>query len=100
MFPSDGYYEVKVFPENTSMEPTLNPLTLNRPLLSKRFPVTETTFVLDGLFEEKYRLYIAGDGIAATQINVKVTANGKEVFIVADRPNGWDKGTSALGRYR
>ena len=90
--PSDGYYEVKVFPENTSMEPTLNPLTLNRPLLSKRFPVTETTFVLDGLFEEKYRLYIAGDGIAATQINVKVTANGKEVFIVADRPTVGLKG--------
>ena len=90
--PSDGYYEVKVFPENTSMEPTLNPLTLNRPLLSKRFPVTETTFVLDGLFEEKYRLYIAGDSIAATQINVKVTANGKEVFIVADRPTVGIKG--------
>ena len=90
--PSDGYYEVKVFPENTSMEPTLNPLTLNRPLLSKRFPVTETTFVLDGLFEEKYRLYIAGDGIAATQINVKVTANGKEVFIIADRPTVGIKG--------
>ena len=90
--PSDGYYEVKVFPENTSMEPTLNPLTLNRPLMSKRFPVTEPTFKLEGLLEEKYILYIAGDGIAATQINVKVTANGKEVFIVADRPTVGIKG--------
>ncbi len=90
--PSDGYYEVKVFPENTSMEPTLNPLTLNRPIMSKRFPVTEPTFKLDGILEEKYRLYIAGDGIAATQINVKVTANGKEVFIVADRPTVGLKG--------
>jgi hypothetical protein len=84
--PSDGYYEVKVFPENTSMEPTLNPLTLNRPLLSKRFPITETAFMLDGLFEEKYTFYVAGDGIAATGINVKASANGEEAFIIADRP--------------
>ena len=89
---SNGYYDVKVFPEGVKMAPTLNPRTLNRPLMSKRFPVTETTFVLDGLFEEKYRLYIAGDGIAATQINVKVTANGKEVFIIADRPTVGIKG--------
>ena len=90
--PSDGYYEVKVFPENTSMEPTLNPLTLNRPIMSKRFPVTEPTFKLDGLLEEKYILYIAGDSIAATQINVKAAANGKEVLIVADRPTVGLKG--------
>ncbi len=83
---SNRYYDVKVFPEGVKMEPTLNPRTLNRPLLSKRFPVTETTFVLNGLFEEKYRLYIAGDGIAATEIDVKASANGEEVFIVADRP--------------
>ena len=90
--PSDGYYEVKVFPENTSMEPTLNPLTLNRPIMSKRFPVTEPTFKLDGILGEKYMLYIAGDGIAATQINVKAAANGKEGFIVADRPTVGLKG--------
>ncbi len=90
--PSDGYYDVKVFPEGVKMAPTLNPRTLNRPLMSKRFPVTETTFVLDGLFEEKYRLYIAGDGIAATQINVKAAANGKEGFIVANRPTVGLKG--------
>ncbi len=90
--PSDGYYEVKVFPENTSMEPTLNPLTLNRPIMSKRFPVTEPTFMLEGLLEEKYILYIAGDSIAATQINVKAAANGKEVFIVANRPTVGLKG--------
>ena len=84
--PSDGYYEVKVFPENTSMEPTLNPLTLNRPLLSKRFPITETAFMLDGLFEEKYTFYVAGDGIAATGINVKASANSEEAFIIANRP--------------
>ncbi|MDE0484744.1 MAG: carboxypeptidase-like regulatory domain-containing protein [Candidatus Poribacteria bacterium] len=84
--PSDGYYEVKVFSENTSMVPTLNPLMLNRPLMSKQFPVTETTFVLDGLFEEKYKLYITGEGIAATEMDAKASANGREVFIVADKP--------------
>ena len=90
--PTDGYYEVKVFPEKTRMEPTLNPLGLNRPIVSKRFPVTQPTFMLEGLLEEKYMLYIAGDGIAATHINVKAAANGKEVLIVADRPTVGLKG--------
>ncbi len=84
--PIDGYYEVKVFPEDAEMESTLNPLVLNRPLLSKRFPVTETSFVLDGLFEEKYKLYIVGNRFAATETDVKASANGNEVLIVADRP--------------
>lgn len=81
---SDGFYEVKVFPINTEMETTLNPLSLNKPLVSRRFPVAETTFVLNGLFEEEYKLFLVGDGIAATAIDVKATANGKEVLIVAD----------------
>ncbi len=84
--PSDGFYEVKVFPENAEMAPTLNPLLLNKPLISKRFPVSETTFVLDGLFDETYTLYIVGDGIAATPTIVKATLNGEEVLIVADEP--------------
>ena len=83
--PPDGYYDVKVFPEKAKMEPTLNPITLHRPLLSRRFPVTETTFVLDGLLEETYLLYIVGDGIAATELPVQASANGEEVFIVADK---------------
>ena len=83
--PIDGYYEVKVFPADAGMKSTLNPMTLNRPLLSKPFPVTETAFVLDGLLEEKYKLYIVGDNIAATETDVKASANGDEVLIVADR---------------
>ncbi len=83
--PSDGYYEVKVFPGNAKMEPTLNPRTLNRPLMSKRFLVTETNFVLDGLFEEEYKLYIMGDNIAVTETDVKASADGDEILIVADR---------------
>ncbi len=84
--PPDGYYEVKVFPEKAKMDPTLNPQALNRPLMSKRFPITETSFVLDGLFEEKYKLYIDGDGIAASGKDVKSSANGDMLLIVADRP--------------
>ena len=84
--PIDGYYEVKVFPDKTQMKPTLNPLGLNRPLLSTRFPITQPTFMLNGLLEEKYMLYITGHGIAATQINIKAATNGKEVFIAADKP--------------
>ena len=84
--PSDGYYAVKVFPANTPMAPVLNPLRLNRPVLSKRFPVTEPTFVLDGLFEGKYTLYLVGEGISATGLDVAAAANAKEVLIVADVP--------------
>ncbi|MCY4404504.1 MAG: carboxypeptidase-like regulatory domain-containing protein [Candidatus Poribacteria bacterium] len=83
---SEGFYEVKVFPENTEMEHTLNPMSLYKPVKSKRFPVTETTFVLDGLFEETYTLYIVGDGIAATSIVVKASMNDEEALIVADEP--------------
>jgi len=84
--PSDRYYAVKVFPAKTSMEPVLSPLKLNRPVLSQPFPVTEPAFVLDGLFEEKYILYIVGDGISATRLDVAASANSKEVLIVADAP--------------
>ncbi len=83
--PSDGYYEVKVFNHNTKMMPTLNPLALNKPLMSKRFPVTEQTFLIDGLFEEQYTVYLIGDGVAATATDVKASENGGEVFIVADK---------------
>ena len=82
---SDGYYEVKVFNHNTKMVPTLNPLALNKPLMSKRFPVTEQTFLIDGLFEEQYTVYLIGDGISATATDVKASENGEEVFIVADK---------------
>lgn len=90
--PIEGYYYVKVFPKDVKMEPTLNPRTLIRPLTSKRFPVTETSFVLDGLLEEEYKLYIVGNNIAATEIAVKASANGDEVPIVADRPTVGIKG--------
>ncbi len=84
--PPDGYYEVKVFPENAKMTLTLNPRALNRPLMSKRFPVTETSFILDSFFEEKYKLNIVGNNIAATETHVKASASGDVLLIIADRP--------------
>lgn len=84
--PSNGLYEVKLFPKNANMQSALNPLTLSKPIISKRFPVTDHAFVMEGLIEEQYILYITGDSIAATAINVQVSLNAEEVFIVSDKP--------------
>ena len=84
--PADGQYAVKVFPIDARMQPSLNPLVLQRPILSKHFPVTESAFVVDGLFAEKYILYIVGDGISATRIDVDVLKDPGRVRVVADQP--------------
>jgi hypothetical protein len=84
--PSDGQYIVKVFPVDAQMEPSLNPLVLYRPILSRHFPVTESDFVVDGLFTEKYILYIFGEGISATRVDVDVSINPEQVRVVADQP--------------
>ena len=84
--PLDAQYTVKVFPAHTHMEPSLNSLALHKPLLSRYFPATESTFVVEGLFAEKYTFYIIGDGISATSIDVDASANTNENLIVADRP--------------
>ena len=84
--PADAQFTVKVFPADTQMEPSLNPLALSKPLLSRYFPATESAFVVDGLFAEKYAFYITGDGISATRINVDASTNPEELLIVADQP--------------
>ena len=84
--PSDGQYIVKVFPIDAQMEPSLNPLVLQRPILSKHFPVTASTFIIDGLFAEKYSLYTVGEDISATRIDVDASMNPEQVLIVADQP--------------
>ena len=84
--PSDAQFTVKVFSADTQMEPSLNPLALHKPLLSRYFPVTESAFVVDGLFAEKYTLYIIGDGISAISIDVDTSTNTEGLFIVADQP--------------
>ncbi len=83
--PTDSYYDVKVLTEDSAITPTLNPLSLNRPLMSKRFGASEETFVLDGLFQEKYTIYITGEYIGATGIDVEATAEGEEAWIVAEQ---------------
>ena len=84
--PADGQYTVKVFPVDVQMEPSLNPLVLHKPILSRHYPGTESAFVIDGLFAEKYILYIVGDGISATRIDAKASANPQEILVVADQP--------------
>ena len=83
--PSDAQYTVKVFPAYTQMESSLNPLALHKPLLSKSFPVTMSTFIVDGLFAEKYTFYIVGNGVSATRIGVDASLDSEEVLVVADR---------------
>lgn len=84
--PSEAQYTVKVFPAYTQMESSLNPLALHKPLLSKSFPVTMSTFIVDGLFAEEYRFYIVGDGISATGIDVNASADPKELLMIAEFP--------------
>ena len=90
--PTDAQFIVKVFPAATQMEPSLNPLALHKPLLARYFPVTESTFGIDGLFAEKYSLYISGDGISAAHIDVDAATHTEELLIVADRPTATLKG--------
>lgn len=84
--PSDAQYTVKVFRADTQMESSLNPLALYKPLLSKSFPVAKSTFIVDGLFAEKYTFYIVGKGVSATPIDVDASLDSEEVLVVADRP--------------
>ncbi len=84
--PSDAQYSVKVFPADTQMKSSLNPLALHKPLLSKSFPVTMSAFIVDGLFAEKYTFYIVGKGVSATRIDVDASLDSEEVLVVADRP--------------
>ena len=89
---SDAHYTVKVFPTDFQMEPSLNPLVLHKPLLSRHFPATEPTFIVDGLFSGTYTLYIVGDGISATPIDAEASVNSEVVFIIADRPGSMLQG--------
>ena len=82
---ADGY-TVKIFPADAPLQAAMHPMALQKPLLTKRFPVTELAFTIDGLFEEKYAVYIVGDGIAATSVEVDASAKTKNVLIVADAP--------------
>ena len=84
--PTDAQYAVKVFRADANMEPSLNSLALQKPLLSRYFPATEPTFTIEGLFAEKYALYIVGDGISGTSIDVDASANPEGIHVVADRP--------------
>ena len=84
--PSDAQYAVKVFRADADMKPSLNPLALQKPILAKYFPVTESTFTIDGLFAERYTLYIVGDGISAISVDVDASASPEGVHVLADRP--------------
>lgn len=83
---ADAHYAVKVFRADAQMEPSLNPLALHKPLLSRHFPAAASTFSIDGIFSGIYTFCIVGDGISATAVNVEASADSQEVFITADHP--------------
>ena len=84
------YYDVKVFPMDVEMTPKLNPLALNKPIMSRRFDFSAQAFVLDGLFEGEYTLFITGSDFTTNGINVKagedVDTWGDAILVVADKP--------------
>lgn len=84
--PADAQYAVKVFRADADMKSSLNPLALQKPILSRYFPVTESTFTIDGLFAEEYALYIVGDNISATGVDVDASATPERIYVLADRP--------------
>ena len=58
--PSDAQFTVKVFSADIHMEPSLNPLALHKPLLSRSFSVTESAFSINGLFAENTPSILSG----------------------------------------
>lgn len=82
---AEGHYAVKIFSADIPLQPTLHPMALLRPLLTKRFPVAEPTFTIEGLFAEKYAVYVVGDGIAAASVEVDAAAD-TTTLLTADAP--------------
>ena len=83
---STTYYDIKVFPIDVEMTPELDPLALIKPIMSRRFDVSAQEFVLDGLFEGKYTLFITGSDFTSIGMNVETGENGDSILVVADRP--------------
>ena len=80
------YYNVKVFPMDVEMTPKLDPLALNKPIMSRRFDVSAQEFVLDGLFGGEYTLFIIASDFTSNGMNVEAGENGDAILVVADKP--------------
>ena len=80
------YYDVKVFPIDVELTSKLDPLALDIPLMSRRFDVTARAFVLDGLFEGEYTLFITGSDFTSNGMKVEASENRTDIFVVADKP--------------
>ncbi|MXV77954.1 hypothetical protein F4X73_12025 [Candidatus Poribacteria bacterium] len=84
------YYDVKVFPIDVEMTPKLDPLALNKPIMSRRFDVSAQEFVLDGLFEGEYTLFITASDFTSNGMNVEAGEDegtwDNAILVVADKP--------------
>ena len=85
-----AYYDVKVFPIDVEMTPKLDPLALNKPIMSRRFDVSAQEFVLDGLFEGEYTLFITGSDFTSNEMNVEASEDegawDHAILVVATKP--------------
>ncbi len=85
-----AYYDVKVFSIDVEMTPKLDPLALNKPLMSRRFDVSAQEFVLNGLFRGEYTLFIIGSDFTSNGMNVEAGEDEGTweytILVVADRP--------------
>ncbi len=80
------YYDIKVFPKDVEMTPKLDPLALNKPIMSRRFDMSAQEFVLDGLFGGEYKLFITASNFTSIGMNVEAGENNDGILVVADRP--------------
>ncbi|MCD6505203.1 carboxypeptidase regulatory-like domain-containing protein [Candidatus Poribacteria bacterium] len=80
-----GSYIVKLFPENTPMKPIINPFSLYKPILSTRLDIEKGAFRIDGIPAGGYQIYVLGEGISATGIDLEVTSENQSVDIFVER---------------
>lgn len=84
------YYDVKVFPIDVEMTPKLDPLALNKPIMSRRFDVSAQEFVMDGLFGGEYKLFITASDFTSNGKNVEAGEDegtwDDAILVVADKP--------------
>ncbi len=80
------YYDIKVFPIDVEMTPKLDPLALNKPIMSRRFDMAAQEFVLDGLFGGEYKAFITASNFTSIGMNVEAGENDDGILVVADRP--------------
>lgn len=85
--PLNGNYTIKLFPADVPMDAIVHRWFTPRPLITRRFPSTETEFSIDGLPRKEYALYVVSDKIAARGTTVDLTSGDGEVTLFVEGPS-------------